>query len=187
VAMAPHAHAVRRRHTRREIEVVAAAVTRRLQDDPEHVMGTLRLIADPDLLPEPADTKTIELARRVNADRLNARLGEFRAGALSTSEVGKLLGGISRQAVSLRAAGRKLLSHEIGGKRYFPAWQFGTDGPLPGLSRVLAALGDRSPLAADALMRTPLEEEGGRTPAQLLADGEVDRAVHYVSIAGGGL
>ena len=41
-------------------------------------------------------------------------------------------------------------------------------------------------LSADALMRTALPEEGGRSPADLLAAGDVDLVVHYVWAVGGG-
>ena len=168
--------------------VVLEAVARRLEEDPEQVMPTLRLLADRDALPEVADDRTVDLARQVNAERLATRRAEFRARAYSTAEVRVLLGDVTRQAVSLRVAKRGLLSLELAGTSYFPDWQFGPDGPLPGLNRIVAALtaNGRGVLAADALMRTPLEEEGGRTPAQLLGDGDAETAVHYVTVAGGG-
>lgn len=167
---------------------VLEAVARRLEEDPQNVMPTLRLLADQDALPVAADEKTVELARQVNAERLAVRRAEFRARAHPTSEVRALLGGVTRQAVAFRVANKGLLSLELAGTSYFPDWQFGPDGPLPGLNRVVVALraAGRGVLAADALMRTPLEEERGRTPAQLLAAGDVDGAVHYITVAGGG-
>jgi hypothetical protein len=127
-------------------------------------------------LPDAADVGTVDLARKVNAERLAARRAYFRAHAHPTSEVRVLLGGVTRQAVSLRVANKGLVSLELAGTSYFPDWQFGRDGRVPGLSRVLAALTStcRGVLAADAVIRTPLEEEGGRTPAQLLAAGDID-------------
>ena len=171
-----------------EASVVLRAVARRLEEDPARVLPTLRLLADQDALPEPVDEKTIELARQLNVERLAARRAGFRARAHPTSEVQALLGGVTRQAVALRVANRGLLSLELGGRSYFPAWQFGPDGPHPGVNRVVAALTDagRGVLAADRLMRTALEEERGRTPAQLLASGDVDRALHYIGVAAGG-
>jgi hypothetical protein len=159
-----------------------------LEEDPAHVLPTLRLLADQDALPEAVDEKTIDLARRLNVQRLAARRAEFRARAIPTSEVRILLGGVTRQAVALRVANKGLLSLELGGTSYFPDWQFGPDGRLPGVNRVVAALTDagRGVLAGDRLMRTPLDEEGGRTPAQLLAAGDVDGALHYITVAGGG-
>ncbi len=161
------------------------AVARRLADEPQRVLPTLRLLADPDALPETTDTEAVELARKVNAERLAARREEFRGQALPTAEVRTLLG-VSRQALSARVAHHTLLALELAGTLYFPDWQFGPDGTLPGVGKVVAALvaDERGVLAADALMRTPLPEEGGRSPAQLLADGQVDRALHYVHTAG---
>jgi len=164
------------------------AVARRLEEDPQHVMPTLRLIADQDALPGAADEETVELARKVNVERLAAQRAEFRAGAHPTSAVRVLLGDVTRQAVALRVANKGLLSLQLAGRSYFPDWQFGPDGPLPGLGHVVAVLtaSGRGVLAADALMRAPLEEEGGRTPAQLLAAGDVTGAIHYITSAGGG-
>jgi len=168
--------------------VVLEAVARRLEEDPQQVMPTLRLLADRDALPEVADEQTVDLSRQVNAERLAARRAEYRARAYSTVEVRVLLGDVTRQAVSLRVANGSLLSLELAGTSYFADWQFGPDGLLAGLSRIVAALtaNGRGVLAADALMRTPLAEENDRTPAQLLAAGDVDAAVHYVTVAGGG-
>ena len=164
------------------------AVARRLEEDPARVLPTLRLLADQDALPEAADEKTVELARRLNVERLAAYRADFRSHAHPTSQVRVLLGGVTRQAVALRVANKGLLSLQLAGTSYFPDWQFGPDGPLPGLNRVVAALtaAGRGVLAADALMRTPLKEERDRTPAQLLAAGDVDGAVHYIAVAGGG-
>jgi hypothetical protein len=168
---------------------VLEAVARRLDEDPQHVMPTLRLLANPDELPVAADEHTAGLARRINAERLAGRRSEFRARALATGEVRELLGGVSRQAVAARVAHRQLLACEIAGRLYFPDWQFGADGPLPGLRLVIAALLDagRGPLAADALMRTPLAEEDGRTPAHLLGAGQLALVLHYIAVAGGGI
>lgn len=169
-------------------EAVLEAVARRLEQEPEHVLPTLRLLADPDALADPQDEDTTTLARQVNAGRLAARRAEFRAHALATSEVRELLGGVSRQAVAQRVRNKTLLSLEIAGTSYFPDWQFGWDGPLPNLGQIIPALvsGGRGALASDALMRTPLEEERGRTPAQLLASGDIARVLHYIAVAGGG-
>ena len=171
-----------------EASVLLRAVARRLAEDPGRVLPTLRLLADQDALPEAVDEKTLQLARRLNVERLATRRAEFRAHAHPTSEVQALLGGITRQAVALRVAKKGLLSLELGGTSYFPDWQFGPDGPRPGLNRVVAALTDagRGVLAADRLMRTALDEERGRTPAELLAAGDVDGAVHYITVAGDG-
>ena len=164
---------------------VLDAVARRLADEPQRVLPTLRLLADPDALPETTDTEIVELARKVNAARLAARREEFRVRALPTAEVRRLLG-VSRQALSARVANHTMLALELAGTLHFPDWQFGPDGLRRGVAKVVAALAAdaRGALAADALMRTPLPEADGRSPAELLADGELDRALHYARTAG---
>jgi hypothetical protein len=167
---------------------VLSAVQRRLDDEPERVLPTLLLLADPTAVAEPTDEGTASLAARLNADRVADRLRLLRSHSLTTADVGRLLGGVSRQAVSLRAAANRLLAVEISGRSYFPDWQFGSDGVLPGVPDTVAALTERGirGLAAHALMTTPLPEEGGRTPADLLAAGELARTLHYVGALGGG-
>lgn len=167
---------------------VLAAVRKRLAAEPEHVLPALQLIADPDAMIEADDESTIALARTLNAHRIVAGLREFRSGSYSTDEVRDLLGGVSRQAVSQRVRNNRLMSMEISGKSWFPDWQFADGQPVRGLPEVIAALHEagQDAYTADAVMRNPLPEEGGRTPAQLLQAGEVDLVLHYVRTIGGG-
>ncbi|BEP15888.1 hypothetical protein acdb102_41990 [Acidothermaceae bacterium B102] len=165
---------------------VLQAVTRRLASDPDRVLPTLRLLADPDALPDADDVVTIELAQRINEARLAGALTAFRARALTTGEVREALGGVSRQAVAFRVSQRQLLALEIGGRLFFPSWQFGAEGAVPRIREVVDALLDhgRSVLAADRVMLTPIADDHGSTPADLLAQGDVDRVLHYVRAAG---
>lgn len=167
---------------------VMTAVEQRLADDPQRVMPTLRLLADPDALAETADEPTISLAKTLNAHRVVALLRELRDRSYSTADVGEMLGGVSRQAVSQRVANGRLLAIEIGGKSHFPSWQFVDGRPVDGLSEVIAALAETGhrTFTADALMRTALPEEAGRTSAELLATGDLERALHYIAAIGGG-
>ncbi len=167
-------------------QAVLTAVRRRLADDPEHVLPTLQLLADPDALPEAADEASVSLARTLNHHRMVAALRELRERSFSTAEVASLLGGVSRQAVSQRVANGRLMAIEISGKSQFPDWQFGPTGPVDGLPQVVAALvaAGHNTFTADALMRAPLPEEGARSPAELLAAGELDLTLHYIRTAG---
>jgi hypothetical protein len=56
------------------------------------------------------------------------------------------------------------------------------------LAEVIEALRetDHDTFSADAVMRNNLPEEGGRSPADLLAAGEIDLAIHYAWAVGGG-
>lgn len=159
-----------------------AAVERRLTQEPERVLPALRLIAYPDAILDPVDDSTIALAKTLNAHRMVSRLRELRARSYTTAQVAEMLGGMSRQAVSQRVAKGRLMAIQISGKAYFPDWQFVDGRPVARLDEVIAALTqqDRWVVAADALMRKALPEEGGRSPADLLAEGDVDLALHYV-------
>jgi hypothetical protein len=169
-------------------EAVLTAVRQRLEEDPKNVLPTLRLLIDPDATADPLDDSAVSLAKTLNAYRVVATLREFRERSYNTSEVAEMLGGISRQAVSLRVTKGQLMSIQISGKAWFPAWQFKDGRPVAGLGRVIEALTElgEDALSADALMRTALPEEDGRSPADLLAMGDVDGAMHYVWAVGGG-
>lgn len=167
---------------------VLAAVRKRLAAEPETVLPALRLLADPDAMPEPDDEATVSLAKTLNAHRMVALLRELRVRSYTTAQVGELLGGVSRQAVSQRVANRRLMSIEISRHSYFPEWQFVDGRTAGGLAQVIAALdeGGYDTFSADSLMRTPIPEAGGHTPADLLAAGDVPTALHYIRVAGGG-
>jgi len=169
-------------------EAVLTAVRQRLEEDPELVLPTLRLLVAPDSSEDPVDESTMSLAKTLNAHRVVAKLRELRDRSYGTAEVAELLGGVSRQAVSARVAKGQLMSMQISGKAWFPRWQFHEGRTVDRLPEVVAALRetDHDTLTADAMMTNPLVEEGGRTPAELLAAGEVELALHYVWAAGGG-
>lgn len=173
---------------RRRNEAVLTAVRQRLEEEPETVLPTLRLLIDPHQSEDPLDESTVALAKTLNAYRVVAQLRELRARSYTTAQVADMLGGMSRQAVSQRVAKNQLMSIQISGKAYFPEWQFAGGRPIERLGDVVAALraGDCDTFTADAVMRTALPEEDGRTPAQLVAAGEIDRALHYIRIVGGG-
>jgi hypothetical protein len=169
-----------------DARTVLTAVARRLADEPQEVLPTLRLLADPDALADEADESSISLARTLNEHRVVATLRELRQRSYTTAQVGELLGGVSRQAVSQRVVSGRLMAIEISGRSYFPDWQFGATGPLPGLAQVVAEFAEagHNTFSADAVMRHPLPEEAGRSPAELLAAGEVELVRHYIRAAG---
>lgn len=172
--------------TRRRNEAVLEAVRQRLENEPDSVLPTLRLLIDPDS--NPLDESTVALAKTLNAYRVVASLRELRERSYSTSEIAEMLGGISRQAVSQRVAKGQLMSIQISGKAWFPDWQFKNGRPVDGLPDLISAfheLGDDT-WTADAVMRTHLPEEGGRTPADILAGGDAKLALHYVYAVGHG-
>lgn len=173
---------------RQRNDAVLTAVRRRLEEDPESVLPTLRLLIDPDTVADPLDESTISLAKTLNAYRMVSRLRELRMSSYTTAQVAEMLGGMSRQAVSQRVAKGQLMSIQISGKAWFPDWQFAAGRPVDRLPEVIAALvaSGCDTFTADALMRKPLSEAGDQSPAQLIASGQLDRALHYIRIAGGG-
>ncbi len=169
-------------------QAVLAAVRKRLDEEPDRVLPALQVIADPDALVDEDDEATVSLARTLNAHRVVAALREIRARSYPTEQVRELLGGISRQAVSQRVRNQRLMAIEISGRSWFPDWQF-VDGRLvDGVAAVVAALAENgdNAFSAEGIMRTALPEEGARTIADLLAEGELDLALHYVRAVGGG-
>jgi len=163
-------------------------VAQRLHSEPDRMLPTLRLLVDATALVQVGDDRTLQVARTLNTQRLAERRAAFQSQALTTAQVSEILG-VSRQALSARVGNRRLLAVEFGGTLRFPDWQFGPDGLVLGVDKVVPELHDtgRGVLAADALMRTSLQEEGGRSPAQLLSSGLLERCLHYVRTAGAGL
>jgi hypothetical protein len=158
-------------------------VAARLAEDPQHVGPVLRLIADPDHLPR--RTTISGAARDLNAQRLASARSDFTEHALRGEQVRELLGGISRQALHQRVRAGRLLALHQANTSWFPRWQFDDEGrPRPELKQLLPAL-PRDALAADRLMRAPVTELGGRSPADLLESGDTELAVHYARTAGG--
>jgi hypothetical protein len=168
-------------------DALLARVADQLREQPERVRPILELLVDPDAVPTADDPHRDEIAvaaRRVNRARQAELTAAFVAESLSTDQVRALLGGISRQAVSERVRTGRLLGARLGGTLRMPAWQFGPDGVVAGLPRILAVLGARgSAVAAQAWMRAPIADEGGRSAADLVIDGELELALHYLHAA----
>jgi len=173
-------------------------VAARLAQQPARVRPVLELVADPDALPAAGDGagEAARVARHANAQRVAALTNVFIAASLSTDDVRARLGGISRQAVSERVRSGRLLGAVLGGVLRMPSWQFDSDGVAPRLGEVLDALRERRDgagadagaarrgvLAVEAAMRAPIDEEGGRSAADLFVDGDVDLALHYLRAA----
>lgn len=127
--------------------------------------------------PEPVrllDPLSDALARGVDErDRLIALAG----GLLSASDAGRVLGGISRQAVDKRRRAGQLLAVRVGGDWGYPAAQFGSDGSVPALLPLVLAEGAASGIGGWAmvdLLLAPDETLDGLTPLAAL-----ERGAHY--------
>lgn len=134
----------------------------RALDDPE----TLRAFVGDDPLAE------------AEARGLIARswLLETEGGVSSAAQLGRLLGGLSRQGVDKRRTQRRLLALPIGKRGFlYPIWQLAKGKVLPGLDAVLAELGDFDPWMQAAFFLNPNTWLSGESPLSALRRGEVER------------
>ena len=133
-------------------------------------------------------TSVLRAATLVNERRQRERREEAAAAALATADVVDLVRSISdRKGVDRRRRRGQLLGWRAGARTLHPAWQFDPrrGDTRPGLPAVLEALFEvaTDPQAADALMRAPREDLGGRTLADLLAAGQNETVVRLVRAA----
>jgi len=90
-------------------------------------------------------------------------------GLLSAGEVGRNLGGITRQAVDKRRRANQLLGVRIGGDWRYPAVQFEADGGVPpGLPTLLAAMAKAGPWATLDFLLAEDDALGGLSPMAAL-------------------
>lgn len=102
------------------------------------------------------------------------KLLKARGGVLAAEAVAKHLH-MSRQAVDKRRRAGTLVGLPIGRRGYaYPAWQFGHEGTVPGLERMLRALADHDPWMQSIFLLNPNSELGGVAPIDALVEGRVD-------------
>ncbi len=95
-----------------------------------------------------------------------------KAGLLSAAQIGRALGGISRQAVDKRRRANQLLGLQVAGDWRYPAAQVGPGGEvLPGLPAVLTAMADVGPWATLAFLLAEDDALGGISPLDALRHG----------------
>ncbi|MEZ4573193.1 MAG: antitoxin Xre/MbcA/ParS toxin-binding domain-containing protein [Thermomicrobiales bacterium] len=107
------------------------------------------------------------------------RRRELLAGSLTAPQVATLLN-TTRQTPHDRVKAGTLLAVMDRGALRFPAWQFNSEGPdgvIAGLPDVIQALVDVSPLAKISWLTRPSEIFDGRSPLDLLKDGQIERVV----------
>lgn len=166
-----------------ELEAVIEAATRALGQADEPVPAIVAALTG---------GRRFTAAERVEAEidvlmRSFARRRELLAGALTASQVAKLLG-TSRQTPHDRLAAGTLLAVMDQGAWRFPAWQFdpeGENGVVPGLPAVIRAL-DVSPLAKISWLTRPNPMLDGETPLACLKAGQIDRVIALARAVGAG-
>ncbi|MDQ3377684.1 MAG: MbcA/ParS/Xre antitoxin family protein [Actinomycetota bacterium] len=182
-------HASRKRQERAARRTVAALQHLLDETDPDK-LGALAERVERALKPVEASEEKRELAARISGGRTYspseratleaaalarsfARRREVLAETLSAPEVADLLG-TSRQTPHDRTKAGTLLGILDRGALRFPAWQFdpgGEDSVVSGLPEVLGAL-KLSPFGKASWLSRPNPYLGGRTPAEVLKDGE---------------
>jgi hypothetical protein len=133
--------------------------------------AVVRALRDPAAFPAtvPLDPLTDALARGV-AEREN--LAAKAQGLLSAEEAGRILGGISRQAVDKRRRAGQLLGVKLANDWRYPALQFGSAGEVAqGLADVLQVLADLSPWATLDFLLAEDDALGGLSPLEALRQG----------------
>jgi hypothetical protein len=133
--------------------------------------AVVRALRDPAAFPAtvPLDPLTDALARGV-AEREN--LAAKAQGLLSSEEAGRILGGISRQAVDKRRRAGQLLGVKLANDWRYPALQFGSAGEVvQGLADVLQVLADLSPWATLDFLLAEDDALGGLSPLEALRQG----------------
>ena len=143
---------------------------------PTDVGGVASLLSD--LAPLGADLSAVDpfaeaMARGAVIKRELLASG---GGGLTSGQVASALG-ITRQAVDKRRSRRALLAVPNGSGDYaYPAWQFTSDGVIPGLDEVLRAFQMGSPWTQLSALLAPAPALRGRTILEALRSGEVARA-----------
>jgi hypothetical protein len=109
-------------------------------------------------------------ANSINERRRAVLTSDFKAGALSTSDVQHLLRFASPQAVHRLRSRGKLLGAPVGNQTWFPAWQFDDDRLRTDLPRILDLLAQftSDPVAADRIMRMTRDQLDGSSITETL-------------------
>ncbi len=148
----------------------------------DDVGGLARLLARAGPLAPPARDPLA--AARTRGAEGKARLLERAGGGLSAGAVAQRMG-VKPAAVHARRLRRTLLAvPQANGEFVYPVCQFGADGPLPGLGRVLAAFAVDGAWTRLSVLLSPAGALGGATPLDALARGDVDGAAAAVTSYG---
>lgn len=167
----------------RRAEEIVAGYRRSLERFERHDLGGLAAMIDapqpqlPGLPARPSPQDVGEISGR-NMLRLIAAREDVRRDALPRTQVQELLGVTSNQVSNLRSEKKLVALRGIGGER-FPAWQFDLDADDPRLDGVRELTGAFSGgvVSLSQWAVRPNPALGGRSPAEALADGDVDLVV----------
>ncbi|HSU15306.1 hypothetical protein [Longimicrobium sp.] len=120
-------------------------------------------------------------AARARGAQAKAVLLERAGGGLSAGAVAALMGVKPAAVHARRARGTLLAVAQANGEFVYPAGQFGPDGPLRGLGRVLSAFRVDGPWTRLSALVAPADALGGVSPLDALVRGNVEGAVEAVA------
>lgn len=149
------------------VSALVSQVEERVRRDPDFAKLLDALL---DVPTSPMEELERVAARKLNNERREGLINDFRAGAISTREAQLRLGYETPQAVhELRRRG-KVLGATVGNNTWFPAWQF-ADGrlraDLPEILDLLARFTSDA-VAADRVMRIKRDELAGASISEAL-------------------
>lgn len=149
------------------VKALVSQVEERVRRDPDFAKLLDTLLDVPTV---PMEELERIAARKLNSERRDGVLSDFRAGALPTREVQSRLGYETPQAVhELRRRG-KVLGVTVGNNTWFPAWQFDGGRLRPDLPQILVLLArfTSDPVVADRIMRIKRDELAGASISEAL-------------------
>jgi hypothetical protein len=123
-------------------------------------------------------------AARARGAQAKAALLERAGGGLAAGAVAGLMGVTAAAVHARRQRGTLLAVPQANGEFIYPARQFGPDGPLRGLGRVLGAFRVTGAWTRLSVLLTPADVLGGATPLDALAAGNVAGAIDAVATYG---
>jgi hypothetical protein len=133
----------------------------------------LRVLERPEALAALAAEDPLAAAR-LRGIEARARLLEEEGGTVGAAELGKMLGGISAQAVDKRRRAGKLLALPVGKNRYrYPVWQVEGGEVLAGFEEVLKAFSVEDPWMRASFILGGSPRLGGVRPLDKLREGNV--------------
>jgi hypothetical protein len=144
-----------------------------------------RLLADAAALGAAGELDPLAASIALGAET-RADLARRAGGLLTAAQMGKVLGGISRQAVDKRRRASQLLAMRVGADWRYPAAQADRDGNVPpGFAGVLQAMRDAGPWATLDFLLAPDTTLGGLTPLDALRKGGALAATVHRLVASG--
>ncbi|HEX8246180.1 MAG TPA: hypothetical protein VF541_21900 [Longimicrobium sp.] len=123
-------------------------------------------------------------AARARGAQAKAVLLERAGGGLSAGAVAELMGVTTAAVHARRQRGTLLAVPQANGEFIYPAVQFGPDGPLPGIGRVLGAFRVDGAWTRLSVLLTPADALGGAAPIEVLARGDAAGAAEAVASYG---